>query len=267
MADIRRYAALMDSAKRLRARISRRAKPLDPATTQRVASLFAARRMTVIERLVAADAKRPPSPHVPRSVHELRDQPLWRGKEYFEPPEQYFCGIWADRHPLNVPGPFYGAMTDTCCDGPPLAPASLLYDADGQGFVWRQPRNADETLALMTGASSDPFLGYACDGDQHWTPETVRGWWQTIHLQQPEVDRLVAVVQGERPELATPFDDLVFRCLPVGGNDAEERARMRRIVAEYVRYRDTEMPADLRRYIFFLENGRTADDGDELPQL
>lgn len=216
---------------------------------------------------MAGDAKHPPSAHVPPSVQELRDQALRRGHEYFEPPEQYFCGTWADKHPLNVPGPFYGAMTDTCCDGPPLAPASLLYDADGQGFVWRQPRNADETLALMTGASSDPFLGYACDGDLHWTPEAVRTWWHATHLQQPEVDRLIAVVQGARPELATSFDDLVFRCLPVGGYDAEERARMRRIVGAYVRYRKTEMQADLRRYIFFLEHGRAADDGDELPQL
>lgn len=95
----------------------------------------------------------------------------------------------------------------------------------------------------------------------------MRLWWHTIHLQQPEVDRLVTVVQGGRPELATSFDDLVFRCLPVGGYDAEERARMRRIVGEYVRYRDTEMQADLCRYILFLEHGRAADDGDELPQL
>jgi hypothetical protein len=258
----------MDPAKRVRARIRGHQKPLDHATNQRVASLFTARRMRVIERIVAGDIKRSPLAHVPGFVQELRGQALSRGDmDFFEAPEQYFCGTWADRHPMNVPGPFYGAMTDTCCDGPPLAPSSLLYDAHGQGFVWRQPRNADETLALMTGASSDPFLGYACDGDLHWTPESVRLWWQTIHLQQPEVDRLVAVVQGERPELATSFDDLVFRCLPVGGYDAEERARMRRIVDEYVRYRDTEMQEDLRRYIFILEHGRAADVGDDLPQL
>ena len=99
-------------------------------------------------------------------------------------PESFFDGLWEDRHPLNVPGPFYGAATDTCCDGPPLAPASLLYDAHGQGFVWRQPRDVAETQALLNGAESDPFAGYAWDGDSYWTLDTVRAVSYT-HLTLP----------------------------------------------------------------------------------
>ena len=111
-------------------------------------------------------------------VEPLRCRPVIRmGTEYTESPESYFRGTWDGRHSLNVPGPFYGAETDTCCNGPSYAPRSLLYDDGGAGFVWRQPRDEDETYALMSGASSDPFSGYAADGDQHWTPEGVRDWW------------------------------------------------------------------------------------------
>src|SRR5262245_40093965 len=114
-----------------------------------------------------------------RSAEGLRNEPLRRTSDraWIEDPSCYFTGVWHARHPLNAPGPFYGAETDTCCDGPPLAPNALLYDHDGAGFVWRQPRNAEETLALMTGASSDPFSGYGWDGNEHWTPELVRAWW------------------------------------------------------------------------------------------
>src|SRR5258708_4265173 len=92
----------------------------------------------------------------PRSSAERqRSTPLTRmGGVWIEHPETYFKGIWGERNPLNTPGPFYGAETDTCLDGPEYAPESLLCDADGHGFVWRQPRTDLETLALMTGASS-----------------------------------------------------------------------------------------------------------------
>jgi hypothetical protein len=69
----------------------------------------------------------------PRASAERQSHvPLRRmGVKYWEPPETYFLGRWEQRHPLNVPGPFYGAETDTCCDGPPLAPASLMVDEEG----------------------------------------------------------------------------------------------------------------------------------------
>lgn len=208
-------------------------------------------------------------PFDPRAAaEELRTRRVARNEHlYAEAPESYFCGLWDDIHPLNVPGPFYGAATDTCCDGPPLAPDSLLYDHTGQGFVWRQPRTADETHALMSGASSDPFSGYAWDGDHHWTPRLVRAWWSRRLDQQPAVDLIVKHVAGPRPELPTEYADLLFRCLPVGGYSVEARAQMSSLVARYVSYRVDEMERDLRRYVFFLEVGVYPLSDAALPHL
>jgi hypothetical protein len=183
------------------------------------------------------------------AVRLLARQPLKRGsKNYFEAPETYLLGKWEDKHPLNVPGPFYGAATDTCCDGPWLAPASLLYDSEGMGFVWRQPRDEAETLALMTGASSDPFSAYACDGDDHWTADQVRTWWREREAHQPAVDMIVS-------ELGSP------------GYPADEYALISPIVSRYLGYRQSTMERDLRRYVFFLEVGTYPEAADELPQL
>jgi hypothetical protein len=202
------------------------------------------------------------------SAESLAGRRLTRGsRSHAEKPESYFCGTWDGRHPLNVPGPFYGAQTDTCCDGPPLAPSSLLYDHDGQGFVWRQPRTEEETHELMTGASSDPFSGYAWDGDQHWTPDLVRSWWAERHAHTPLIDLIVARVAGPRPELRSDYEDLLFRCLPIGGYSEDERRLLAGIVHKFVEYRLSGMERDLRRYLHFLETGGYPDADATLPTL
>lgn len=202
------------------------------------------------------------------AAERLGHEPLSRaGRSFRERPESYLRGRWEDRHPLNVPGPFYGAATDTCCDGPPLAPASLLYDDHGQGFVWRQPRNDVETHALMCGMSSDPFSGYAWDGDDHWTPDLVRGWWADRESHRDLIDRLVHVVSGPRPVLTTPDQDLLFRCLPLGGYTDEERAHMRSVVGDYLDYRRLWMQDYLRSYLYFLDHGRFPHGDATLPSL
>lgn len=91
--------------------------------------------------------------------------------------DAYLEGEWKERNWLNVPGPFYGAETDTCCAGPAQAPANVLYDEFGQEFIWRQPRNSDEVRAVLDAAYQDPFRGYAWDGDDHWTAAAVGEWW------------------------------------------------------------------------------------------
>lgn len=182
-------------------------------------------------------------------------------------PTQVFYGRWDDRHPLNTPGRFYGAATDTCCDGPPLAPASLLYDHEGLGFVWRQPRDAHELTALLEGARSDPFSGYGDDGDDHWTPQLVRDWWTDRESRRPLVEALVRDVAGPRPELPDEHSDLLFRCLPIGGYTEDERVAMRSIVADYLDYLNAGMARDLQRYIAFLETGSAPESDARLPQL
>lgn len=183
------------------------------------------------------------------------------------PPAEPFRGRWDERHPLNAPGRFYGAATDTCCDGPALAPSSLLYDHEGCGFVWRQPRDESELAALLDGAQSDPFSGYAADGDEYWTPQLVRAWWAERAARQPLVEALIRDLTGPRPELPTEHADLLFRCLPIGGYSEDERATMRRIVADYVHYLESGLEQDLQRYIFYLETGTAPGPSDTLPVL
>ncbi|MFC0543660.1 hypothetical protein [Kutzneria chonburiensis] len=83
---------------------------------------------------------------------------------------------WAERHWLNVPGPFYTGQTDNCWCARLHAPRHVLYGGDFYNeFVYRQPRTRDEVASLVTAAEQDPFDGYACDGDERWTPEAVAG--------------------------------------------------------------------------------------------
>ena len=158
-------------------------------------------------------------------------------------PEEYFRGRWEERHQLNMPGPFYGAETDTCCDGPPLAPYSLLTDTERMGFVWRQPRNDAETHSLMIGCSSDPFCGFGWDGDQHWTPALVRHWWSE---RENRAQDAVAAAQD-----VASFDHYPENIGPA-----------------YLAYLNgDDIVRDLRRYVFFLIEGRYPTDDDGLPQL
>jgi len=175
------------------------------------------------------------------SAERLLGAPLVRmGKVHVEKPEAYFKGRWENRHELNTPGPYYGAETDTCLDGPELAPMSLLCDAGGNGFVWRQPTTDEETLALMTGASSDPFAGFGWDGDEHWTPSLVREWWARREARAPLVGALLAV--WTEPKLSVA-------------------------AGSYAEYIKSELPQYLRRYGRFLETGRYPSGDDSLPQL
>lgn len=174
------------------------------------------------------------------SAERQRAVPLHRvDREWLEPPEAYFRGLWKEKHALNSPGPFYGAETDTCLDGPPLAPNSLFYDEHGMGFVWRQPRDDNETHALMTGASSDPFSGFAWDGDDYWTTGLVRAWWRERLDRTRAVERAIVNVAGALPEVAR----------------------------DYAEYLLNGIDNDLRRYLYFLEAGAYPSADEHLPTL
>jgi hypothetical protein len=56
---------------------------------------------------------------------------------------------WEERSWLNVPGPFYGAETDTCGTGRLAAPSNVLYTEDGQEFIWKQPQNPEQVRAVL----------------------------------------------------------------------------------------------------------------------
>ena len=82
--------------------------------------------------------------------------------------------VGRSRSGSTCPGPFYTGWTDTCWTGRPLAPNNVLYSGDGDSaceeFVFCQPRDAAELAAVVAAAENEVYAGYACDGDQHWTP-------------------------------------------------------------------------------------------------
>ncbi len=114
------------------------------------------------------------------ALPDLAGEPrrIWDGRVLdMGTPDSYLQGRWEERNWLNVPGPLYGAQTDSCCCGPEAAPGNILIDEWGCEFVWRQPRTVDELRAVLDAACQDPFAGYAADGDDHWTPDLVIQWW------------------------------------------------------------------------------------------
>ncbi|WP_031067965.1 hypothetical protein [Streptomyces sp. NRRL WC-3742] len=155
-----------------------------------------------------------------------------------------FQGRWEDKLWLNVPGPFYGADTDTCWTGRLSAPQHVLYGGDYlTEYVYRQPRTPTEVALLVEGADQDPFLGYGCDGDTHWTPEGVRKWWRdrgrvTEFLSGRDWDAYNSVEQG----IAASVRD--FESYLAGG-----------------------LAQDLRIYLYWLEQGSSPTPEDRLPEL
>jgi hypothetical protein len=131
------------------------------------------------------------------AAEALREEPLWIS--YYNrfqnvgPLEGYLKGRWADRNWLNVPGPFYGAETDSCAAGIGQAPGHVLIDERGQEFVWRQPQNEEELRNVLSAAYQDPFDGYAWDGDDHWTSGLVQDWWNQRERVKDWIDQALEV--------------------------------------------------------------------------
>lgn len=122
-------------------------------------------------------------------AEEPRRIARWGRRRDGGPPEDYLRGKWEERNWLNVPGPFYGAMTDTCVAGFPQAPGNVLYDESGREFVWRQPQTLTEMRNVLNAASADPFDGYGWDGDDHWTADAVLAWAERRDEVQAWIER------------------------------------------------------------------------------
>ncbi|MEU9163719.1 ferredoxin [Streptomyces sp. NPDC048424] len=154
---------------------------------------------------------------------------------------------WQERNWRNVPGPFYGATTDTCWVGRGVAPDHILYDDEfGQEFVYRQPRTPEETHRVMAAAWQDPMRGFQYDGDERWTPELVRDWWRE---------------RGRVREWAAALD----RSWSVSSRaDQREAAAGARA---YVSHIDEGLAEYLRGYVFHLAEGRRAHRDEHLPKL
>lgn len=148
---------------------------------------------------------------------------------------EFFPSKFSEKNPLNIPGPIYGAETDTCCTGPQEAPDNVLLDKNGQEFVFRQASNADEFRDLVSAAISECFEGYGSDGDSQWRLSTIRDWWRT------RGDML-------RQEIGEQWCNAVS-------------------VLRWKRALQGEAEGYLRVYAFFVESGRVPVDGDRLPDV
>ena len=147
---------------------------------------------------------------------------------------RFFCGRFSERNPFNIPGPFYGAETDTCETGPIEAPHNVMLDEDGQEFVFCQPSTAAELRRIIGAALCDPFLGYGADGDDHWNLQLIREWWRGME------GRLAQIVK-----------------LAVTNNNTDQ----------WVSFCTSQAESYLRRYAFFVDNRHLPTPTDNLPNL
>jgi hypothetical protein len=165
--------------------------------------------------------------------------------------EAPFCGKWEQRHPWNVPGPFYCGDDDSCGTGPLVAPNNIILGNDTLGdvggeLVFRQPVNRFELEQVLEAAQINTMQAYGCDGNQRWTLPLVQEWWQ----QRSTIERAVTAERDRQLRLGGDKDYVLFTAL--------ERYRrfLRGDVAPY-----------LRLYMYFLNEGRAAKEGDPLPEL
>ena len=148
---------------------------------------------------------------------------------------KHFPAKFPEKNPLNIPGPIYGADTDTCLTGPAVASANVLVDRNGQEFVFKQASHPDEFRDLVGAAMCECFAGYGADGDAHWRLSTIRSWWRT----RGDMLNEGIGVQWCQPEAV----------------EAWKRA----LQGDAIGY--------LRVYAFFVEHGRPPVDGETLPEL
>ncbi|MFB7718499.1 ferredoxin [Nocardia sp. NPDC056100] len=158
----------------------------------------------------------------------------------------YHGDRWADRHWMNVPGPFYTGQTDTCWTGRIHAPRNVLYGGGYYNeFVYRQPKSPAEVEGLLAAAADDPFDGYASDGDSRWTPAAVRAWW------------------SGRDKVTEHLRQLLAEYTKAG--DIAQRVEAAEGVRDFLTYLATNLETDLREYVFRLENDRYPTADDPLP--
>jgi hypothetical protein len=154
---------------------------------------------------------------------------------------------WADKHWLNVPGPFYTGPSDNGWTGRLHAPRHVLYGGEYLNeFVYRQPRTKAEIDSVHTAAAQDPCRGYSADGDERWTPDAVRTWWSERAGVVQHITALLTLWSASTDEQEI---------------EAAEGAR------DFLAYLAGDLENDLRAYLFRLEQGHYPHPDEQLPAL
>jgi hypothetical protein len=119
-------------------------------------------------------------------------------------------------------------------------------DDDGYPFIFRQPANRFELDQVLLAASNDLFHGYGADGNLHWSLVSIRDWWRGGH------------------DLRALIAERTINVLPALGDDGYW---YRAAAYRWRKYLRDGMEIYLRRYAFFLEEGRLPVLGDILPDI
>ena len=163
-----------------------------------------------------------------------------------------FSGVWSERYWLNVPGPFYGAETDTCLGGPYTAPGNILLTESGQEFVYRQPRDAEEFLKVLWAAYDDPCHGYGADGNTRWSVRLIRDWWK----EKPVAFSWIARTRNDYPRRHKGID------IPGPENLLKSLAEFETFMSD-----PDGAWSYLRCYAYFLEHHKAPPEGTKLPDI
>lgn len=144
---------------------------------------------------------------------------------------------WAKKHNFNFPGPFYTGESDTCGTGIAQAPANVANDAHGCEYVFKQPTTYYEVLCLLNAAAVEVLDSYSSNGNEYWTVEACKDWWQNR-------DGLLRYLTREEV---------------IKSNEGQAQ--------HYLAYLKGEAEMDLRRYCYYLEQGVYPPNDAILPEL
>lgn len=109
-------------------------------------------------------------------------------------------GDFASRIDWHVPGLVYGVESDTCMTGREVAPANIAYDEYGAEFIFRQPRDESELVAVLGADSVEVYGCYRFDGLEQWTEQLVRHWITNVPAIEARLD--LAMESSDIPEIA-----------------------------------------------------------------
>lgn len=145
-------------------------------------------------------------------------------------------GQWRDRRWMNTPGPIYTGKSDFVLMGPTIASNFVALDDEQVDVVFRQPVTEADLGEVLQAADSDPFGGYACDGNTHWTIGDVREWWHRV------------------PEIRRHIEDHLLN--DTWYQHPSEVPMLRRIGQAWAAFLDTDAEPYARTYCHFLETGK-----------
>lgn len=181
-----------------------------------------------------------------------------------------FLQPWKQRDPWNIPGPLYVGDDDACGVGPVAAPNNVYLPMEGgEGeFLFRQPSTKYELRQVVQAALANPVNAYGCDGNEHWTPQGVAAWWESIQPVRQQLQKSVSEYNEASRRLWKARSAGPLRGQLQAEHERVEKTRPSHELLRWLDYLEHGAETYLRRYMFFLSTGRVpAVDEPALPEL